>query len=176
MLRLSAIVESMKMHPGWTISLSGFGALAEVFGLFVGRYGYRGIGQAIVRFLQSCFPRLFPAKDLAASVTSTVGMKASLKARVNRGPAESIEERLARLESITDDIYREIDDGCVGADARMSEVFNKLRADAAEHIEAIATKMDGEVRLDRRNLAHASWWVLLGIVASALANIFGAVG
>ena len=31
------------MRPGWTISLSIFGAAAEIFGLLVGLFGYQGI-------------------------------------------------------------------------------------------------------------------------------------
>ena len=103
-------------------------------------------------------------------------MKSSLQTRVIRGSADSIEDRIDRLETITDDIYREIDDRFAGVDARVSEAFQKGQAEAAERIDSVAARVDGEVRLDRRNLRDASVWIVLGIMASAAANIVGASG
>ena len=164
------------MHPGWTIALSVFGAAAEVFGLVVGLAGYARIWRAIAGFARSSFPGFFRPKTITETVTNTVVMKSSLQTRVIRGSADSIEDRIDRLETITDDIYREIDDRFAGVDARVSEAFQKGQAEAAERIDSVAARVDGEVRLDRRNLRDASVWIVLGIMASAAANIVGASG
>ena len=164
------------MHSGWVITLSIAGAVAEIFGLFVGRFGYAGIRDRTVAFVRSCFPDWFRPRVISESVTVTVKVGAELQHRVIRTQEEEVGDRLARLELITDDLYRELDQRFTQVEQKVSDAFQRVQAEAAQHVQAATGKIDGEVKLDRRNLAHAAVWIVLGLLSSAAANIVGASG
>jgi hypothetical protein len=104
-----------------------------------------------------------------------VAFGGNLNLQVGRAPATTLEERVSRLETITDDLNRRIDDEVRDLREAIPQVAAQHAAEVRAALEGVTASLGQELRISKERARWALALLLAGAVCSAAANIVGAV-